>query len=167
MLNNGRKCLTNSHPDTTYVISLGVVLNYNFGMQPPKATRSHMALADLLTQYAMRLHPKLTFSRSQVCRHAPPKLCVDPRNVGLRGLVTCGDYVGDKLWTWGDVRGSATMEVADPIRNRPGISVGNVINGNLHVTRENMVICGATNPHCDEPFVGARYSFTYYTLARC
>ena len=54
----------------------------------------------------------------------------------------------------GDVRGSADMQVAEPIRNRPGISVGSVINGNLHVTRGNMVISGAANPNCVHSCVG-------------
>ena len=58
------------------------------------------------------------------------------------------------------------MNVAEPIRNRPGISVGVMMNGNLHVTKANMLIVDATNPHCAQPFAGTIYYVTYYTLAR-
>ena len=37
------------------------------------------------------------------------------------------------------------MEVSEPIRNRIGIYVGNVTNGNLYATKEDMLIFGAAN----------------------
>ena len=97
----------------------------------------------------------------------PPGLHAEPSNTGQSGLVTCGDYVGGKCWTWDDVNGKVAIQEAVPIRNRPDISVGDVTSGNLHVTNEDMVIFDATTPHCVEPHVGARYSITDYTLARC
>ena len=117
-------------------MNMGVVLNYNDGLQLPTAARLHEELTELLTQYAKLSNPNLTFSSIQVCRHLPPKLHVVPRNTGLSGLVAFGDYAGGTFWTWDCVRGEVDMKVTEPIRNRLGISVCNVINGNLHGTKE-------------------------------
>ena len=131
--------MANAIPDKTSVIKLGTVMNHNFGVQSSRAARAHGELTKLLAQYARRLNPNLTSSSIQLCRDLPPKLHVDPRNTGQRGLVTFGDYAGGKCWAWGDVNGNVAMVVTDPIRNRPEISVGDVISGNLHGTKEGIV----------------------------
>ena len=78
-----------------------------------------------------------------------------------------GECVGGIFWTRDEASGLVRMEVTHPSRNRSDMSVGDMINGNMHVTKEHMVIFDAANPHCAQPFVGTRYSVTYYTLARC
>ena len=142
--NNGPKCLTDCQLETTSVMNSGVVLNYNVGLQLSKATNIHEELTELLTQYAKLSNPNLTFSSIQVCRNVHPKLHVVPRNTGPSGLVTFGDYGGGKFWTWDGARGDVNIKVAEPIRNRPETSVGNVIPG-THLTQFACIVPRATN----------------------
>ena len=144
------------------MLNVGVVLNYNFGVQWSRATRYREELTELLAQYARLVNPNLTIRIIQVCRVAHPILHVDPRNVGRSVLVVFGDCVGGKFRMCDDARRNVEMAAADPIRNRPEISVVNVINGNLYDTKGER--CDVRRGKSTLHSTNCRYQMSYHLI---
>jgi len=147
-------------------ITLGLTMGYNAGLVVSSSTRKYTDLSKQLNKLAKQLRPEMSYTSIHAGKNLDANIHCDSGNYDDSFTISFCRFSGGRLWIHSTSSTQSPYYADKPMRGMPSIAPGTTLYGRYLNTKHKLVTIPYMRLHAVEPFIGTRFSVTYYTVKK-